>query len=108
MAHLDNLARPQGISLSAETPGLRLEEFIDKLYEKHGQKVVILIDEYDMPMLDVLHKPDEAELSWTILGDFYGISKPNGDKLEFLMLTGIFKFSPVSVFPNSTSWKTLP
>jgi hypothetical protein len=98
MTHLDNLARPQGISLSAETPGLRLEEFIDKLYEKHGKKVVILIDEYDKPMVDVLHKPDEAEQNRAILGDFYGILKPNGDKLEFLMLTGISKFSQVSVF----------
>jgi hypothetical protein len=98
MTHLDNLARLQGVSLSANTPALRLEEFIEKLHKKHNKRVVVLIDEYDKPMLDVLDQPEKAEENRLILGDFYGILKPLGDKLEFLMLTGISKFSQVSVF----------
>jgi hypothetical protein len=58
-------------------------------------------------MLDVLHKPDEAEQNRAILGDFYGILKPNGDKLEFLMLTGISKFSQVSVFSKLNQLKDI-
>jgi Predicted AAA-ATPase/PD-(D/E)XK nuclease superfamily len=107
MTHLDNLARHQGISLSEETPGLRLQEFIEKLHEKHGKKVVVLIDEYDKPMLDVLDEPEKAEENRQILGDFYGILKPMGDKLEFLMLTGISKFSQVSVFSKLNQLKDI-
>jgi hypothetical protein len=105
--HLDDIASKHELSLSDETPGLRLKELVEKLHQKHGTGVVVLIDEYDKPMLDVLYKPEEAELNRKILGDFYGVLKPIGDKLEFLMLTGISKFSQVSVFSKLNQLKDI-
>lgn len=58
----------------------------------------MLIDEYDKPILDVLSEPELVEENRKILSDFYGILKPIGDSIQFLMLTGISKFSQVSVF----------
>jgi Predicted AAA-ATPase/PD-(D/E)XK nuclease superfamily len=98
MQHLDGIASKDGLSLSAETPGLRLKELIEKLHEKYGKRVVMLVDEYDKPIVDILSQPEQVEENRKILGDFYGVLKPIGDKLEFLMLTGISKFSQVSVF----------
>lgn len=98
--HLDLIAVEHQLELSEESPAFRLSELIGKLYQKYQKRVVVLFDEYDKPMLDVLHLPEEAEKNRQILGDFYGILKPIGDKIEFLMLTGISKFSQVSVFSN--------
>jgi len=98
MKHLDGIASEHELALQEDAPGFRLQELIEKLYQKYGKRVVVLIDEYDKPMLDVLHKPEEVEENRKILGDFYGILKPIGDKIEFLMLTGISKFSQMSVF----------
>jgi Predicted AAA-ATPase len=98
--HLDLIAAEHQLELSEESPAFRLSELIGKLYQKYQKRVVVLFDEYDKPMLDVLHLPEEAEKNRQILGDFYGILKPIGDKIEFLMLTGISKFSQVSVFSN--------
>ena len=96
--HLDLIAVEHEVELKEESPAFRLSELVEKLYQKYQRRVVVLFDEYDKPMLDVLHLPEEAEKNRQILGDFYGILKPIGDKIEFLMLTGISKFSQVSVF----------
>lgn len=107
IAHLDRLAAEQGLTLHQESPGQRLEEIIEKLHQKHGQRVVILIDEYDKPILDVLEDPETAEKNRQILSNFYGVLKPLGDKIQFLMLTGISKFSQVSVFSKLNQLKDI-
>ena len=83
--------------------GLRFRRLIPAIHEKTGQRVVVLIDEYDKPLLDLLetNKPgDEERLSYNreLLKGFFSIFKATDDHLRFVMLTGITKFSQVSMF----------
>ena len=72
---------------------------IDMLSDANGGKgVVILIDEYDDPVAQLLDKPDEAEHVRNILADFYRQMKDRTGKIRFLMITGVSKFTKMSVF----------
>ncbi len=75
----------------------RFLNLIKTAEEKTGRKVVVLIDEYDKPMLDVLGKESE-QTNRDILKGFYGTFKDADDHLRFVFLTGVTKFSQVSVF----------
>jgi hypothetical protein len=86
--------------LLKENLGNILSELIKKLHEKTKEKVVILIDEYDKPIIDYLTELDKAKENREILKDFYGIIKPMDPYTEFVILTGVSKFSKVSVFSD--------
>lgn len=73
-------------------------ELIQKLQEKYQQKVVILIDEYDKPLLDVIDDPKKAKENTEVIKSFYGALKDADERLEQVFLTGITKFSKVSLF----------
>jgi hypothetical protein len=73
-------------------------ELIEKAYEKYHQKVVILIDEYDKPILDNIENIPEALLIRDGMRDFYTKIKENDEYLRFAFLTGVSKFSKVSLF----------
>jgi len=73
-------------------------ELIIKTYEKHNQKVVILIDEYDKPILDNIEKSDVAGLIRDELKNFYSVIKGADEYLKFVFITGVSKFSRVSLF----------
>jgi hypothetical protein len=77
-----------------------LFNLINILYKTYQQKVVILIDEYDKPLLDYIEfaKKERAELNRAILQQFYSVIKANEDKIQFLFLTGITRFSKMSLF----------
>ncbi|NJO02824.1 MAG: AAA family ATPase [Bacteroidia bacterium] len=75
----------------------QFEELIINLSSKHGQ-VVVLIDEYDKPIIDYLENISQAEANREILKNFYSILKPLDAHLRFVMLTGVSKFSQVSIF----------
>lgn len=77
--------------------GKRFQNVLKKAHEKTGQKAVVLIDEYDKPLLDVLMEPME-EPNRNILKEFYGTFKSADEHLRFVLLTGVTKFSQVSVF----------
>ena len=77
--------------------GRRFQNVIRKACEKTGQKAVVLIDEYDKPLLDVLMEPMEQE-NRAVLKEFYGTFKSADEHLRFVLLTGVTKFSQVSVF----------
>ena len=76
----------------------RLTELINAAYEKSGKQVVVLIDEYDAPMLDVVHEQEQLETLRNIMRNFYSPLKYSEAKLRFVFLTGITKFSQVSIF----------
>ena len=71
---------------------------IQELCERLGKRVVVLVDEYDAPIGHALHKPDLAEAIRDEMRAFYIHLKANVDKIRFLMMTGVSKFSQVSVF----------
>ncbi len=76
----------------------RLIESITTAYEKTGKQVVVLIDEYDAPMLDVAHEKESLDVLRNIMRNFYSPLKMCEPKLRFVFLTGITKFSQVSIF----------
>jgi Predicted AAA-ATPase/PD-(D/E)XK nuclease superfamily len=94
-------AAKHGLTLSAEGYDQQFAELIEKLAEKAG-KVVILMDEYDKPLIDYLEK-EELPLAFAhqkILKNFYSILKSADPYIEFLLITGVSKFSKVSVFSD--------
>jgi hypothetical protein len=74
------------------------KELIRTAHEKTGQRVVILVDEYDKPILDNLTKPDIAKEIRDGLRNFYSVIKDSDAHVKFAMLTGVSKFSKVSLF----------
>jgi hypothetical protein len=79
------------------TPELRLLGLIQRA-AKSGQKVVVLIDEYDKPLTDSLSDPDLNQRFRTVLRAFYGILKSADEYLRFVFLTGVTRFSDLTLF----------
>ncbi len=77
---------------------LRLKDLIMTAYEKTGKQVVILIDEYDAPLLDVAHEESQMEVLRNIMRNFFSPLKARESYLRFVFLTGITKFSQLSIF----------
>ena len=104
---LDREERQYGITEKKRDNGERFIEIIKKANEKYGRKAVVLVDEYDKPLLDVMSTPIEAK-NREILKGFYSTFKLADEYLQFVMLTGVTKFSQISVFsgfnqPNDIS-----
>ena len=76
----------------------RLAGLIRRAYEKTGQKVVVLIDEYDAPLLDVMHEDENLPVLRNVMRNFYSPLKACGPYLRYVFLTGITKFSQLSIF----------
>ncbi len=86
-----------GVSKESERVGIRFSNVVAAAHAKTGQKVVVLVDEYDKPMLDVLMEPQE-QLNRDALKEIYSTFKETDEHLRFVLLTGVTKFSQVSVF----------
>ncbi|MCQ2313959.1 MAG: ATP-binding protein [Bacteroidales bacterium] len=89
--------REYGLLIDTPEFGSRFQNVLKMAHEKTGRKAVVLIDEYDKPMLDVLMEPME-EKNRAVLKEFYGTFKAADEHLRFVLLTGVTKFSQVSVF----------
>ena len=76
----------------------RLENLLYKLHRSTGERVVVLVDEYDKPILDVLDNPELAKANRDYLRGFYGIIKDSAEHVRFTFVTGISMFSKVSLF----------
>ena len=77
---------------------LRLKDLVKKAYKQTGKKVVIIIDEYDAPLLDVVHEKENLKPLRLIMQNFYSPIKMLDPYLEFTFITGITKFSQLSIF----------
>ena len=97
---LDDSARRYDLHLDASLVEDRLKELIRLLHEKTRQKVVIVIDEYDKPLIDNLDNLGEARKIQGMLKGFYGILKSTDEFLRFVFITGVSKFTKVSVFSD--------
>ena len=80
------------------TPNTRLMGLVERAYEQTGQKVVVIIDEYDAPLLDVVHEKDNLKELRLIMQNFYSPLKKLDPYLEFIFITGITKFPQLSIF----------
>jgi hypothetical protein len=94
---LDANEKPYGVTTSG-TPGRRLNVLISEVYRKTGRQVVLLIDEYDAPIMDVLHKPDMLQEVRNVMRNFYASLKANEKYLKFVFITGVSTFSQMGIF----------
>jgi len=91
-------AEEHGITTSLADPSAAFEVLIQKIADRHG-KVVILIDEYDKPLLGHLGCPSARDIQ-RVLKTFYAAIKGTEPQQRFVLLTGVSKFSKVSVFSD--------
>jgi hypothetical protein len=78
--------------------GERLADLVENLHDRTGRRVVVLVDEYDKPILDNLTEPDRARAMREGLRDLYSVLKDADAHLRFVFITGVSKFSKVSLF----------
>ena len=98
--YLTKLEAIYGSAASEVTPALRLKGLVQRAYEKTGRGVVILVDEYDKPLLQAIGKPELQEKYREDLRGFYSVLKTMDDYIHFAFLTGITKFSKISIFSD--------
>ena len=93
----------------ASKPNLnqRLEGLIQRAYELTGKQVVVLIDEYDAPLLDVAHEKTQLDDLRQIMRNFYSPLKACDKYLKFVFITGITKFSQLSIFSELNNLKNI-
>ena len=85
----------------------RLESLIVNAYEKTGRQAVVLIDEYDAPLLDVVHEDKQLPQLRQVMRNFYSPLKACDPYLRFVFLTGITKFSQMSIFSELNNLKNI-
>jgi len=95
---LNQIGKSFGLSLTESSYAGKFKELIIKLSER--EKAVVLIDEYDKPIIDYIENIPQAELNREILKNFYSIIKDSDKYLRFLLITGVSKFSKVSIFSD--------
>jgi hypothetical protein len=99
-ANLMRLEKQWGENPKETSPSMRFYGLIQRAYEQTGKKVVVLIDEYDKPLLGSLEDETANSAMRTRLKGFYGVLKSSDQWLRFVLLTGVTKFSQVSVFSD--------
>ena len=95
---LDNEAQGYHVSYAYEDLKNRFSQLIKTLRDKYEQKVVVLIDEYDKPILDNIEHPERAAAIRDELKNYYSVIKDADPYIEFVFITGVSKFSKVSLF----------
>ena len=91
----------------AQTGPERLQDILRRLHHTTGQRVVVLVDEYDKPILDVIDNPEIAKANRDYLRGFYGIIKGSADHVRFVFVTGVSMFSRVSLFSGLNNLRNI-
>ena len=107
MAQLDALETQAGSQSGYSTCPERFQYLIRHLHQQTGLPVVILVDEYDKPILDALQNPAVARKNRDFLRGFYGTIKDHDAHIKFTFLTGVSKFSKVSLFSGLNNLKDI-
>lgn len=81
-----------------KTPGARFRRLIHQAYVQTGEKAVIILDEYDSPIMRLLGKGEQLDAMRSLLREFYQVLKDEGEYLRFVFITGVTKFSQLSIF----------
>ena len=98
--HLEMWEAEYGDEYKDRAPEERFQHVIINAYKKTGQKVVILVDEYDKPLLQTVNDKALQEDYRATLKAFYGVEKSMDGYIRFALFTGVTKFSKVSVFSD--------
>lgn len=101
----NGIAAKQNLTLRGTSPSNYLEDLIDKMSIQN--KVVVLIDEYDKPILDLIHDFTISKQNREVLRRFYSVLKARDADLKFIFLTGVSKFTKVSVFSGLNNLKDI-
>ena len=104
---LKGMERNFGIKSETPDTNTRLTDLIRLAYEQTGRQVVVLIDEYDAPLLDVVHEEKDLPVLRNIMRNFYSPLKACDPYLRFVFLTGITKFSQLSIFSELNNIKNI-
>ncbi len=99
-SQLETIERGAGLGAhsSSSKGAARLRGLLEKMHRSTGKQVVVLVDEYDKPILDTLEDPELAKAHRDALRGFYGVIKGAARHVRFVFLTGISMFSKVSLF----------
>lgn len=95
---LRSIAESYSLVLEESSPGLMFRDLIQKLSKIN--QVVVLVDEYDKPIIDNLNDLPTAMANRAMLKNFYSVLKDLGNKVRFLLITGVSKFAQVSIFSD--------
>ena len=89
------------------TPGQCLTSIIERAYKQTGKQVAVIIDEYDAPLLEVLHEDENLNAMRKVMQEFYVPLKANERFIKFCFITGITKFSQLSIFSTINNLKNV-
>ena len=106
-SQLELMEHKYGILTESPDANIRLTNLIRRAYEQTGRQVVVLIDEYDAPLLDVVHEEKNLPVLRNIMRNFYSPLKACDPYLRFVFLTGITKFSQLSIFSELNNIKNI-
>ena len=106
-AQLDGIEVASGVSPRYDTAPERFGYLLRSLHERSGQRVAVLADEYDKPILDALETPEIARANRDYLRGLYGVIKARDAHVRFTFVTGVSKFSKVSLFSDLNNLKDI-
>ena len=97
---LSGLEKTYGKNTKSSDIAIRFKNLIEVAYEKTGSQVVVLVDEYDKPLLQNVDNPEVEDKIRSILKGFYGNLKGEDQYLKFVFITGVTRFDKVSIFSD--------
>jgi hypothetical protein len=104
---LDDYEKLYGVDKKEDSPAIRFSKIIKRAYEQTGQQVVILIDEYDAPLLEVLMMPEQLSEVRNYMRNFYSRIKTNSRYIRFAFMTGISTFSQLGMFSELNNLRNI-
>ena len=107
MAQLDAVERREGVSSEYAGAPARFSHLLEALHERTGQRVAVLVDEYDKPILDALEEPEIARANRDYLLGLYATTKDSDAHIAFTFLTGVSKFAKASLFSGLNNLKDI-
>ena len=107
MEQLAAAERRAGVATESETVPGRFSSLLEALHGQAGQPVAVLVDEYDKPITDALDLPDVARANRDFLRGIYAVIKDSDAHIRFSFLTGVSKFSKVSLFSGLNNLKDI-
>ncbi|MCQ2132496.1 MAG: AAA family ATPase, partial [Bacteroidaceae bacterium] len=89
------------------SPGARFRTLIRNAANQTGEKVVIILDEYDSPIMRLMYEKENLDQMRSLLREFYQVLKDEGEYLRFVFITGVTKFSQLSIFSELNNLKQI-